>query len=254
MMRKVIWLIFLPLVISCDSRPEVKEQKKILIYTRNGEGYVHDNIDASVKALQEICYDINIETDVSDDPGLFTNENLLQYDGIIFSNTNNEAFLTDEQRSVFQAFIRSGKGFMGIHSASGSEREWPWYWSVLGGKFLRHPPFQSFNIRIIDNNHLSTDFLPETWEWEDECYYLHCLNPDIHVLLAADLTTVEDDERDNYPGTTFGDLFPLAWCHQFDGGREWYTALGHSPEHYSDSLFREHLKGGIEWVLELEDY
>jgi type 1 glutamine amidotransferase len=124
---------------------------------------------------------------------------------------------------------------------------------MVGGKFLRHPPFQPFKIKVIDRNHPSTDFLPEIWEWEDECYYHHYLNPDIHVLLAVDLTTIEDEQRDEYPDKIFGDLFPLAWCHQFDGGREWYTALGHSPEHYSDSLFRKHLKGGIEWVLEMDE-
>jgi len=249
-MRNIIWIIFLPVLISCTPRSEIKKQKKILIYTRNGEGYVHDNIEASVKALQEICTELMITTEVSDNPGLFTNHNLLQFDGIIFSNTNNEAFLTDEQRKAFQAYIRSGKGFIGIHSASGSEREWPWFWSMLGGKFLRHPPFQPFTIKVIDKTHSSTAFLPDIWEWEDECYYLDYMNPDIHILLAADLKTVDDEQRDEYPGTTFGDLFPLAWCHQFDGGREWYTALGHSPEHYQDSLFREHLKGGIKWILE----
>ncbi len=252
-MKKIILIFLLPVLISCANRPEIKEQKRILIYTRNGEGYVHDNIEASVTALQEICKELGIETIASDDPLLFNNDDLAQFDGIIFSNTNNEAFLTDEQRNSFQVFIRSGKGFIGIHSASGSEREWPWYWSLLGGKFLRHPPFQPFSINVIDKNHPSTSFLPEIWEWEDECYYVHYLNPDIHVLLAVDLTTIEDDQREDYPGTVFGDFFPLAWCHQYDGGREWYTALGHSPEHYKDTLFRRHLKGGIQWILELED-
>ncbi|KPK87330.1 MAG: hypothetical protein AMS27_02775 [Bacteroides sp. SM23_62_1] len=246
--------MILPVIISCTPRKDNEEGKKILIYTRNGEGYVHDNIEASVIALESICSELSIETVVSDDPVIFNDEYLVQFDGIIFSNTNNEAFLADDQRRSFQEFIHSGKGFIGIHSATGSEREWPWFWSLLGGKFLRHPPFQPFNIKVIDSNHQSTDFLPEIWEWEDECYYVHYINPGIRVLLAADLTTVDDDEREDYPGTIYGDLFPLAWCHHYEGGRVWYTALGHTREHYSDSLFREHLKGGIQWILELEDY
>lgn len=226
--------------------------KKVLIYTRNGEGYIHENIDASVKALQEICSEIEVKTEVSDDPVFFTSENLQRFDAIIFSNTNNEAFITDGQRDAFQEFIQAGKGFVGIHSACGSERNWPWFWAMLGGKFLRHPPFQPFDIKVIDRNHPSTRFLPDTWKWEDECYFINNLNPDIHVLLAVDLTTIEDTNRYEYPGSTFGDLFPLAWYHKYDGGREWYTALGHNPEHYSDTLFRRHLMGGIMWVLEEE--
>jgi uncharacterized protein len=250
-MNKVIWILFIPLFFGC-SHPAIENQKKILIYTRNGEGYVHENISASVKALQEICNELKVETEVSDDPASFTSENLLRFDAIIFSNTNNEAFITDAQRDAFQAFIRSGKGFIGIHSACGSERDWPWFWSMLGGKFLRHPPLQPFDIKVIDRNHPSTRFLPDIWKWEDECYYMDHLNPDIHVLLAVDLTTIKDTNRTEYPGSTFGDLFPLAWYHKYDGGREWYTALGHKPEHYSDALFRKHLMGGISWALDLE--
>jgi type 1 glutamine amidotransferase len=247
-MKHLIIFIFITLLCSC-ANPIGKEQKKILIYTRNGEGYVHDNIEASVKALQEICNEINVETEVSDNPESFSGVNLSRFNAVIFTNTNNEAFLTEDQRDEFKEFIKSGGGFIGIHSACGSERNWPWFWAMLGGKFLRHPPLQPFDIRVIDKNNPSTGFLPDPWKWEDECYFMNNLNPDIHVLLAVDLNTIKDENMDEYPGKTFGDLFPLSWCHQFDGGREWYTALGHKIEHYSDPLFRQHLSGGIRWVL-----
>jgi type 1 glutamine amidotransferase len=250
-MKHLIIFIFITLLCSC-ANPIGKEQKKILIYTRNGEGYVHDNIEASVKALQEICNEINVETEVSDNPESFSVGNLSRFNAVIFSNTNNEAFLTEAQRDAFQEYIKSGGGFVGIHSACGSERNWPWFWAMLGGKFLRHPPLQPFDIKVIDNNQPSTSFLPDTWKWEDECYFVNNLNPDIHVLLAADLLTIEDENKDEYPGKTFGDLFPIAWYHEYDGGREWYTALGHKPEHYSDSLFKRHLGGGIRWILNME--
>jgi len=243
--------MFIPLLFCC-SGIKTGGQKKVLIYTRNGEGYIHDNIEASAKALKEICNEIKVETEVSDNPESFTTENLEQFHAIIFANTNNEAFITDDQRNAFKKFIRSGGGFVGIHSACGSERKWPWFWAMLGGKFLRHPPLQPFDIKVIERNHPSTRFLPDIWKWQDECYYINNLNPDIHVLLAVDLTTIKDENRDEYPGTTFGDLFPLAWYHQFEGGREWYTALGHKPEHYADTLFRQHLMGGIMWVLDME--
>lgn len=222
----------------------------VLIYTRNGEGYVHDNIAASVGALEEICSSMGIKTMHTDDPVVFDKKGLQKYDAIIFSNSNNEAFLTEAQRSAFKSFIQSGKGFMAIHSANASERDWPWYAQMVGGKFIRHPKLQEFDIQVIDPTHISTSHLPEVWNWEDECYYSNYLNPAINVLLAADLNTITDDKKEEYPGDVFGNLFPLAWCHVFEGTRVFYTALGHKIEYYDDSLFRDHLKGGIIWILE----
>lgn len=229
------------------------DEKRILIYTKNGEGYVHENIAASVAALEKICAEEGILTEVSDRPGVFTRENLDRYDAIVFCNSNNEGFDTQAQREAFQEFIRSGGGFAAIHSANATERQWPWYWALVGGKFLRHPPYQEFDVLVTDPAHPSTSHLPERWTVRDECYYSYQLNPDIHVLLSVDLTTVEDEEKAEYPGETFGQLFPLCWCHRFEGGRQWYTALGHDPGFYEDPLFVEHLRGGLRWILLKEE-
>jgi len=228
--------------------PDV-EGKRILIYTKNGEGYVHENIDASVEAIQSLCREAGILTEVSDDPAVFSAKNLVRFDAIFFSNTNNEGFDTLQQKQAFQDFCRSGRGFGALHSANASEREWPWYWSLVGGKFVRHAPFQEFAVVVIDRNHPSTVPLPKRWTIQDECYYSNHLNPDIHVLLAVDLSTVEDKGKEEYPGQVFGNLFPLAWCHEFEGGRQWYSALGHDPGFYRDDIFLSHLRGGIFWIL-----
>lgn len=228
----------------------IAPEHRTLIYTKNGTGYIHDNIDASIEALTEICAELGLATDITADPAIFTDENLQLYQVLIFSNTNNETFDNDAQKLAFQRYIQAGGGFVGIHSASGSERQWPWFWKMLGGKFRRHPPLQSFTIKVIDSQHPATKPLGDSWQWEDECYYLDHLNPDVHVLLAADLRTVEDEQQAEYPGVVFGDYFPLSWCHQFDGGREFYTALGHKIEYYSKPDYRAHLAGGIRWVIE----
>lgn len=225
------------------------QQKRILIYTHNGKGYVHENIAASVAALTKLCESNKWLVESSDSPTVFTPENLKRFQCVIFSNTNNEGFDTEQQKEAFVAYIRAGGGFVGIHSASGSERKWPWFAAMLGGRFVRHPELQPFTIKVVDKNHLATEFLGETWSWEDEFYYTNNLNPDIHVLLAGDLTTVKDDKKGEYPGQTFGDYFPLAWCHEYDGGRQFYTALGHKAEYYGDEKFLAHLKGGIAWAL-----
>ena len=232
---------------------EQESNKKVLIYTKNGEGFVHDNIEKSVIALKEICDDLGISYVVSDDPSVYTADFSKKFDAVIFSNTNNEAFETDEQRRIFQEFIRNGGGFVGIHSACGSERDWPWFSAMVGAKFVRHPAFQPFDIKVLNNQHPSTSFLPDTWKWEDECYFMNQINPDINVLLAADLTTINDPEMEQYPGDTFGNLFPLAWYHEYDGGREFFTALGHKKKHYKDENLIQHIRGGILWVLEMKE-
>lgn len=226
------------------------QQRKIMVYTKNGEGYVHENIKSSITALKKLGEENGFQVDASDDPSIFTDNNLKQYAALVFSNTNNQVFDMEEQKAAFQKYIRSGGGFVGIHSASGSERQWPWFWQLLGGTFYRHAPMQTFRVKVLDKQHASTNMLPEIWEREDECYYLKNLNPDIKVLLVADMNSVTDEEKDQYPGEVFYQSFPLAWYHEFDGGRQWYTSLGHKPEHYEDELFMKHILGGIQWVIQ----
>jgi type 1 glutamine amidotransferase len=237
------------MAINLQANSNTQKGKRVLIYTKNGEGYVHDNIPASITALKEICRLEKIEADDSEDPAVFTDENLKKYNAIIFSNANNEVFDTEDQKKAFQKFIRNGGGFVGIHSANAVERQWPWYWALVGGKFIRHAPHQEFDVVVTNKHHPSTEFLDQKWTVQDECYYSNHLNPGINVLLSADMTTIEDAEKSIYPGDTFGDYFPLCWSQEFEGGRQWYTALGHDAHTYNNDTFRKHLRGGILWVL-----
>lgn len=251
MMKKLL-LVFTALLMmaglwGCKSPGKMS----VLIYTKNGEGYVHDNIAASVAAMEKICEAEGISTEVSDDPGVFTPENLSRFDALIFANTNNEGFDTQAQKKAFQEYIRGGGGFMAIHSSNATERDWVWYRAMVGGKFLRHPPHQEFDVLVTDPSHPSTKHLPLRWTVTDECYYSNHINPDIHVLLSADLSTIEDEQKSEYPGETWGTQIPICWCHEFEGGRQWYTALGHDIPFYEDALFVEHLRGGLLWVLDI---
>jgi uncharacterized protein len=231
-------------------------ERRVLVYTKNqvkneaGKAlYVHDNIPASVAAIKKLGVENNFGVEVSDDPAVFTDQNLKRFKALVFDNTNNEIFANEEQKAAFQRYIRAGGGFVGIHSACGSMRQWPWFWEMLGGKFLRHPKLQPFTIKVKDLKDPSTAHLGASFEWTDEFYFLDNMPDGLHVLLAGDLTTLTDPAKDKYPGKKFGDEFPLAWRHQFDGGREWYTALGHKPEHYSDPKLTKHILGGILWAM-----
>lgn len=220
----------------------------ILVYVKNGEGYVHDNIENSVKAIQEIGASTGFSVDVSDNPVDFSDENLKKYDVLVFSNTNNDVFDTDAQRVALMRYIQAGGGFVGLHSASGTERNWPWFKRLLGGTFDWHEPGQDFAVNIVDGEHPSVTHLPAVWKREkDECYYLKEMEVNLHVIAVNDLTTI-DEVREKRP-ITFGDKFPSVWCHEFDGGRSWYTSLGHQKEDYDDPNLRKHILGGIQWAI-----
>lgn len=217
----------------------------VLVYTKNGKGYVHTNISSASACIGRLGQQLGFSVDTSNNPADFNEKNLQKYQVIVFNNTNNDVFDTDEQKLALMHFVQAGGGVMGLHSASGTERNWPWFKRMLGGSFQRHPKFQHFKEIVIDAAHPSTSFLPHTWERDDECYYIREMNPDIHVLVVHDLLSVTDTSKPAF----FGNSFPSVWCHEFDGGREWYTSLGHDSSTYREPVFEKHLLGGLQWVV-----
>ena len=222
---------------------------RVLVYQKNGKGFVHDNLAASTAAIRELGAQNGFSVDASTDATVFTDATLKNYAALIFANSNNEAFDHNEQRASFQRYIRRGGGFVGIHSSTGSERQWTWFQQVQGAKFFRHSPLQKFTIKVLDQKHPATAHLREAWTWTDECYFFANINPDIRVLLAVEVMSLRDPKLQTVPGQSLHGIFPLAWCHEFEGGRQFYTSLGHKIEAYSDPVFRAHLLGGIRWVL-----
>ncbi len=222
---------------------------KVLVYTKNGKGYVHDNIPNSIVAIKELGKQYGFEVDASEDPAVFTDDNLKQYNVLIFSNTNNVVFDTDAQRVAFMRYIQAGGGFVAIHSASGTERDWKWFKQLLGAKFYWHDKNQPFTVNIVDHNHPSVAHLQKRWQRSrgDEFYYLKEMAVNLHVIAVNDATTLAGENPNRLD--TFGDVFPSVWCHEFDGGRSWYTSLGHNKEYYFDEDFRKHILGGIKWAI-----
>jgi type 1 glutamine amidotransferase len=231
-------------------------KNRVLVYTHNGplpdgrQGFVHDNIATCAEAIRQLGEANGFAVDVSDDPAIFADESLKRYRVLVFDNTNNKTFDTTDQKAAFQRFIHAGGGFVGIHSASGSERYWPWYWRLIGGTFKIHAPFQPFTVKVMDPHHPSTAGYPaETFPWTDEFYFLDHMPDDLHILLAGDMTKLNFPTKAKYRTELYGDWHPLTWCHEFEGGRAWYTALGHPKSAYADPLFRKLILGGILWAM-----
>jgi len=254
MKKNLISLFLLTLLGSfCAAAAEIPE---VLVYTHNGPtldgkaGYVHDNIAECVKAIEKTGAQNGFHVVHSDDPCVFTNSALKHYRAIVFANSNNKAFDNEQERKAFQDYIHAGGGFVGIHSATGSERDWPWFWKLIGGSFAWHAPLQKFTVQIKDHQPPATSFFKQDkWDWEDEFYVMKERPSDLHVLLAGNIKTLRGVEK---KADTLPDTVPLAWYNEFEGGRSFYTALGHKKEHYSDPDFVKHLTGGILWAMRMD--
>ncbi|NIJ51268.1 ThuA domain-containing protein [Dyadobacter arcticus] len=221
---------------------------KVLVYTRNGKGYVHDNVARSIVAIQALGKQHGFAVDSTSDASKFTEENLKQYDALIFSNTNNDVFDSDAQRVALMRYIQAGGNFVGIHSASGTERKWKWFKDMLGGTFFWHEPGQAFSVKILDPKNPSLAHLPETWKREkDEFYFVKEMAVNLNVLAVNDHTTIEKPAGKALD--TFGNVFPSVWWHEYDGGRAFYTSIGHQKEDYDQEDLRKHILGAIEWAI-----
>jgi type 1 glutamine amidotransferase len=213
---------------------------RVLAFSRT-TGFRHDSIPDAIAAVQALSVQNGFAADFSEDPGVFADSSLAQYNAVIFLLTTGH-ILEDAQKAAFERYIASGSGFVGIHSAADTEYDWAWYGGLVGAYFASHPDIQQATIRREDATHPSTASLPDVWERTDEWYNFQTNprdNPDIYVLANLDEST--------YSGGTMGD-HPIAWYHSYEGGRAWYTAAGHTSESYSEPLFLAHVLGGVEYA------
>jgi type 1 glutamine amidotransferase len=213
----------------------------VLVFSKTAD-FRHASIPAGIAAIESLGAAHGFAVDATEDAGVFTPEGLAPYEAVVFLSTTGDV-LDDAEQAAFEKFIEGGRGFVGIHSAADTEYDWPWYGRLLGAYFLRHPAVQQADVVREDPLHQSTRALPETWMRTDEWYNFRTDPRRVaHVLLTV-------DEASYNPGKgAMGRDHPVAWCHEFDGGRAWYTALGHTPGTYSEPLFRKHLLGGIRFA------
>jgi type 1 glutamine amidotransferase len=225
-----------------DMEPQTRPDR-ILVFSKT-TGFRHGSIEPGIAALRNLGAANGFEVDATEDAGQFTTANLGRYGAVVFLSTTGDV-LNDAQQAAFMTFIRRGGGYVGIHAAADTEYFWPWYGDLMGAYFARHPAPARARIRVENRDHPSTRALPDPWVRTDEWYDFQ-RNPRRHgvtVLLTLD--------ESSYPGGQMGSDHPIAWYHEFDGGRAWYTAGGHTDESFSEPEFLQHLLGGIRYAAGL---
>ncbi|PVY42953.1 ThuA domain-containing protein [Pontibacter virosus] len=223
---------------SSVSDPEA-ESSRILVFSKTA-GFRHASIPAGKAALLKLGREHQVKVDTTENAAYFVADSLQRYQAVVFLNTTLDV-LNPEQQVAFENYIRNGGGFAGIHAASDTEYDWPWYTKLVGAQFESHPKVQQAVVAVVDKNHLATEGLPSRWERTDEWYNFKNLNPDVHVLAKLDEST--------YEGGKNGAHHPIAWYHAYDGGRAFYTGLGHTEESYSEPAFLRHIWGGIAYSM-----
>ncbi|MFC6087217.1 ThuA domain-containing protein [Sphaerisporangium aureirubrum] len=210
---------------------------KILVFSKT-TGFRHDSIPDGVAAVQKLGLENDFAVDATEDSSLFTDENLAQYQAVVFMSTTGDPLSTQDQKDAFQRYIQGGGGYAGVHAASDSGYDWEWYGKLVGAYFKSHPAIQQATVKVEDPAHPSTQGLPTSWSRTDEWYDFQA-DPrgTVHVLASLD--------EKSYTGGTMGADHPTAWCQDFQGGRSWYTGLGHTKESFAEPRFLSMLLGGI---------
>ncbi|MBP6826333.1 MAG: ThuA domain-containing protein [Saprospiraceae bacterium] len=216
---------------------------RVLVFSKTA-GFRHTSIEPGRTAIVQLGREKGFSTDTTEDASVFNEENLKRYTCVIWLSTTGNV-LDAQQQNAFERYIQAGGGYVGIHAASDTEYDWPWYGKLVGGWFDNHPSqpsnVQQGTFHITDKQHPLTSFLPEPWVRKDEFYAYKKMNPAIKVLITID--------EKSYIGGTMGDYHPMSWYHDYDGGRAFYTNMGHTNETFSEPLFLQHLWAGLQWAM-----
>ena len=234
-------------LLSIFSITMAQNQFEILIYAQYDQ-YHKDAIPTGILAFKDMAEKHQFGLAWTMDADVFTEEGMKDYDVVVFFNAKADRF-TDEQKQGLKAFLNKGGGFVGIHVASTTNGEWPWYNQLVGRIFTNHPRLQSGTLQVIDKDFPANLHLPEKWIWSDEWYnYGEAQSENLRDILVVDESTYDTTWGYDVPITGMGDYHPVAWYQEFDGGRSFYSGLGHKAEHYQDERYLEFLYGAILWA------
>ena len=222
-------------------------QPRVLVFSKTA-GYRHGSIPAGIKTLMQLGAENGFAVDTTENSAKFTDANLKRYGAVVFLSTTGDV-LNNSQQTAFERYIQSGGGYVGIHAATDTEYDWPWYGKLAGAYFLDHPGIKNPktpNVQegvayAVTKNHPSMVGFPDQWPIRDEFYSFKNVSPDINVLVKIDEKTYKDG--------VMGDNHPMAWYHEFDGGKAFYTNFGHEDATFANPVFRKHLLGGLQSVM-----
>jgi uncharacterized protein len=227
-----------------ESKPQKKAQLLYMVLTK---GYHHESIELSRQILKEMGEKSGaFELTVTEDVGAFTKENLKKYDAVMF-NTTGELPMSEEQKDALVEYLKSGHGFVGVHSATDTFYMWGPYNDIIGGYFNGHPWHEQVTIEVTDAASKLVGFLGKSFQINDEIYQVSDFKADTsHVLLRLDPKSV-DLKKEGVHIRYYG--WPVAWTRNYGKGRVYYNGLGHDDWVWKDARFQEMLLNGIKWVM-----
>lgn len=209
---------------------------RALVFSKT-TGWRHSSIPVAVQTVGHLIDEAGWRADATEDASAFTDDNLARYRIVVFANTTGDVLDAAQQRALVR-FVQRGGGFVGVHSAADTEHDWPWYGQLVGAWFKSHP--KGLQATHVQPQH---DGQPAGTPWPvtDEIYNYDA-NPRPRVRVMATV-----DERE-YEGGEMGADHPITWCHAFDGGRAWYTGLGHDEAVYVQPQFLGQLRRGLRYA------
>jgi type 1 glutamine amidotransferase len=243
-----IFIMFINLV-PVFGQNHSREQFQVMVYT-SPDRWHNVTEPTAILEFQKLANRHAFGLTVTEVVSQFNDENLSKYDVLVFLHSTTRD-LSDEQLESFKRFIRNGGGFVGIHAASACGGESEWFRKLIGRTFVDHPEEQTAVMHVLDKNHPATMHLADRWIWTDEWYaFTEPLTENQQVLITVDESTYDPDRtwEDTDRHTGMGDFHPIAWYQEYDGGRSFYTALGHMSALYKDPIFLDHVYGGIYWA------
>lgn len=232
--------VLLVCLLACfGTKVKADAKLKVLIFSKTA-GYHHNSIAVGIPAIVKMGKENNFDVDTTTNSAMFTADNLKQYAAVIFLSTTGDV-LNDKQQDAFEKYIKAGGGFVGVHAATDTEYDWAWYGNLVGAYFKSHPAQQMADFNVVDRNFIATKNLPSVWRRFDELYNYKFIAKGLHILITID--------EKSYKGGENGENHPMSWYHEYDGGRSFYTELGHTDESYAEPLYLGHILGGIKYAM-----
>lgn len=239
---RLICLIFCSsLLIRCNLPVGDTNTRKVLVFTKTLE-YRHQSIDDGIKMLEKLGKENRFRIEVSEDASLFNDDSLKQFNAIVFLNTTGEV-LNFAQQNGLRRYMEAGGGFVAIHGSSATLNHSAWFRGLIGTRFKNHSRIQQGKLLVHqDDKFPTTKSLTPGWTYEDEWYNWDTIPRDVHVLVSID--------EQSYQGGEHPEFHPLAWYHEYEKGKSFYTALGHSGETYQDPKFAGLILDGLNYVMQ----